>query len=391
MNRLAYVVGISEYIKWPSLKNPVNDAETMKEVLENAGFDVKVFNNTEYATLSSCIAQFKFELRNYDIGLFYFAGHGIEINGDNYLIPSNAEQNTNESISATSVNISSMVKEISLSDEGVFILILDACRTKLFTAGVRGFRETGLKNFTNTPIGTFISFATGPDSTASDGNDDDSNGLYTKVLSSHILVEGLKIEELFKKVRKEVVSASKKKQIPWEHSSLMGDFYFIEPKAKFIEPLKTESDMQEKEYADDYEEDKYEQHKEFYYNTLDGINQRIETIKYKEFYIVSKVRTQVNQYTSGNIHWWGKGGEGYTDNLKEAGKFSKEDIKGKIEPYNFTLRFTKSFAIPVQIVDELFEQSNDYVQYNRGVLDEFESVEPSIIGDLEWNLPEIMY
>ncbi|NFO67016.1 caspase family protein [Clostridium botulinum] len=387
MRKLAYVIGINNYEKWTPLKNPVNDAETMKEVLERTGFNVKVFLNLNYVQLSSCIAEFKYELREYGAGLFYFAGHGIEIDGDNYLIPLNADMETSRKIATSSINLSYLTKDFLETDDGVFIIILDACRTRISLDGYRGYKETGLTSLKNAPLGTFISFSTGPDSKASDG--DGSNGLFTKVLSKYILEKNLKIEEVFKRVRKEVATISKRNQIPWEHSSLIGDFYFREPDINSsINSILPGYHSETEEYFSDYlEDDVIEDNNKKFDDIVTEFNQRIKESKYEEFYIVCKTKTLA--YRKNTIQWWCSNGNGYTDDLSQAGTFSKDYIKKVIKPYNHYMVYTKSFAVPVRLVENLFNQS--IIPYNENFIEKFFSVEEEIIGDLNWNLPRIMY
>lgn len=226
-SRLAYVIGISEYTDWSKLNNPRNDVESMKNVLEKSGFDVKTFKDLNFKDFNQVIYEFGHDLKNYDTGLLYYAGHGVEISGENYLIPTNAEISSITRISQTSINISRLFEQMMDDNSYTYLVILDACRTKFSLSESRGVIESGLSNIMP-PKGTFISFSTSPNSTASDGVGD--NGLFTKVLTECMVEEGIKIEELFKKVRTEVLMISKGKQMPWEHSSLIGDFYFVESK-----------------------------------------------------------------------------------------------------------------------------------------------------------------
>lgn len=202
----------------------------MKASLKDLGFDVKCFHDLNNHELSQCIYNFGQELDNYDVGLFFYAGHGVEVNGANYLIPIDATTKSTASIAANSVNILLLMNWLSSYQNKTNIVILDACRTLLPIGDYRGINVAGLSNIF-APRGTLISYSTSPNSAAFDGTG--SNGLFTEVLLHHVQIPGLKIEDVFKNVRIDVEKKSAGSQIPWEHSSLVGDFYFIEPRHIF--------------------------------------------------------------------------------------------------------------------------------------------------------------
>ncbi len=230
-NRFALVIGNSDYLIGP-LKNPVNDAYAMALMLERLGFDVLVRLNIETKDdMKKVIREFGAKLKLGGTGLFYFAGHGIQVKGFNYLIPVRAQIYSEEEVEYEGVDVGFVLAQMESAQNQMNIVILDACRNNPYA---RSYRSTtsGLASI-NAPTGSLIAYATAPGSTAMDGIG--KNGLYTSVLLKQITQKGLKIEEVFKKVRAEVLAGSGGKQVPWESSSLIGDFYFIPPSTDMTE------------------------------------------------------------------------------------------------------------------------------------------------------------
>lgn len=221
--RNALIIGNSDYYMG-ILANPVNDARAMARVLRNVDFNVLLYENVSTKDeMKMAIRKFGNLLRNNKgVGLFYFAGHGIQVNGFNYLIPVHAEITTEEEVEYEAVDVGFVLAQMESAENRVNIVIFDACRNNPFARTFRSANR-GLASI-NAPRGSLIAYATAPGSTASDGTGD--NGLYTGELLKQINRNNLKIEDVFKNVRAEVVVKSNEKQIPWESSSLIGDFYF---------------------------------------------------------------------------------------------------------------------------------------------------------------------
>jgi hypothetical protein len=223
--RTALVIGNSNY-RMGVLSNPVNDARAMATVLKQVGFDVilktEIPNKDE---MKRAIREFGRKLENGGIGLFYYAGHGLQVDGINYLIPVNAQIYNQEEVEYECVEAGFLLAQMENARNTMNVVIIDACRDNPFA---RSFRSSnrGLATI-NAPTGTLIAYATAPGSVASDGTG--KNGLYTEILLNEIQVEGQKIEETFKNVRRAVLDMSDGRQTPWESSSLIGDFYFVPP------------------------------------------------------------------------------------------------------------------------------------------------------------------
>lgn len=230
---MAYLIGINEYEFWDKLKNPKNDVLSLKRCLEKAMFTVETLYDPSKTELDSGIWNFKMNLHNKKVGLFYFAGHGVEINGEQYLIPVDgkkpyASKEVDNDIIMSYVNINNLINEMSNASGFVGIFILDCCREKLHPSELIKFR--GIDTISAIKPGMFIAFSTATNSNARDGCGE--NGLFMKALKEYILSENSKIEDVFKNVRCKVLEESGCGQVPWEHSSLTTDFYFMKAKVE---------------------------------------------------------------------------------------------------------------------------------------------------------------
>ncbi|KPK86904.1 MAG: hypothetical protein AMS27_04060 [Bacteroides sp. SM23_62_1] len=224
--RLALVIGNSKYQHGDFLLNPVNDAIAMAKVLESVGFEVESYTDADQKTIKMAMDKFGDKLENYNVGLFYYAGHGVQVNGSNYIIPIDASLYMEQDVEYDCVEVGRILGKMEGSGCETNIIILDACRDNPFERrwGGRSLKTQGLA-FMNAPSGSIIAYSTAPGRTASDGTGE--NGLYTGILLKYIQVPGLQIEEVFKNVRSEIEDISDKKQTPWESTSLKGSFYFI--------------------------------------------------------------------------------------------------------------------------------------------------------------------
>ena len=226
--RVALVIGNSHYVNSP-LINPVNDASDIAASLELLGFKVEVALDQSHAQINQKLQDFGQRLETADVGFFYYAGHGVQSDGINYLIPVSANMADQDTIINQAISISSILKKMDGAGNGINIIVLDACRNNPLTKNFRhssSFEpEQGLAVI-KAPSASFIAYATAPGSVAADGVGD--NGLYTQYLLENIDVPGQTIEQMFKKVRVSVVQNSGGEQVPWENSSLLGEFLFVE-------------------------------------------------------------------------------------------------------------------------------------------------------------------
>jgi Caspase domain len=224
--RLALVIGNSNYQNATKLNNPSNDAHDLALVLRNLGFEVTEKEDQTSDQIKTLIKEFGARLtEKKGVGLFYFAGHGVQIAGKNYLIPIEAKNLRESSIEFEAVDVGRVLTQMEDADNGLNIVILDACRSNPFIQSWRSI-EAGLAEI-NAPTGTLIAYATKPGKVADDG--DARNGLYTSELIRWMKEPGLNIEEMFKRVRKSVAERSGGQQIPAEYTMLTGDFSFASP------------------------------------------------------------------------------------------------------------------------------------------------------------------
>ncbi|MDQ7833811.1 MAG: caspase family protein [Humidesulfovibrio sp.] len=218
--RYALVIGNSAYKNKP-LKNPANDAKDMARTLERLGFDVQLKTDVSLRDMEEAIRLFGERLKRGGVGLFYYAGHGVQVQGVNYLVPVNSNVSSESDAKFECVDAGRVLGKMEDAGNELNIVILDACRNNPFTRSFRS-AEQGLARM-DAPTGSIVAYATAPNSVASDGKG--TNGLYTKYLLQNITTPGIPIEEVFKRVRIGVMSETGKKQVPWESSSIAGYFY----------------------------------------------------------------------------------------------------------------------------------------------------------------------
>lgn len=223
--RVALVIGNSNY-KVAPLANPVNDAKLMVKTLRGLGFDVLESMDADQQDMKLAVTEFgdKLEAAGKDaVGLFYYAGHGIQVGGTNYLIPIGANINREKDVDTFAVSANAVLRNMEFAGNRVNIVIMDACRNNPFKRSFRS-ADRGLAKM-NAATGTLIGYATAPGEVAADG--DGANSPYTLALSRSMNTPGLTVERMFKQVRNDVRAETDNQQTPWEASSLTGaDFYF---------------------------------------------------------------------------------------------------------------------------------------------------------------------
>ena len=224
--RIALVIGNGHYHHATALKNPTNDANDIAKALQELGFEV-VGGHAQLDQTSSemrqVIREFGERLKNGGgIGLVYYAGHGVQVGGRNYLVPIEVTGLRPQTIEDDALDVARILREMHAATSRVNIVILDACRSNPFTRSWDSV-EGGLAKI-DAPPGTLIAYATAPGALADDGNE--RNGLYTSELIRWMRQPGLNVEEMFKRVRTSVVALSGGKQVPAEYSVLTRDFYF---------------------------------------------------------------------------------------------------------------------------------------------------------------------
>jgi formylglycine-generating enzyme required for sulfatase activity len=223
-NRWALVIGNSAYgADVGPLLNPVNDATDMAATLQSLGFEVTLVLNATRQQMDEALAAYRRQLRPGGTGLFYFAGHGAQVEGMNYLIPIGANVERAVTAQAESVSAEQVLAGMTAAGTTLNILILDACRNNPFLSRWPVQVPRGLAPM-QAARGSFIAYATAPGAVAADGGG--RNGTYTKHLLRYLTTPDLLVEQMFKRVRVAVEEETGGVQTPWEASSLQGDFSF---------------------------------------------------------------------------------------------------------------------------------------------------------------------
>ena len=230
--RVALVIGNSHYGgDLGLLPNPVNDAKLIANTLRQVGFDVVEVEDADQQAMKKAIVDFGDKLSNAGAGatgLFFYAGHGIQSGGENYLIPVHAALRKPSDVDVEAVPVDLVLKQMDFAQSSVNIVILDACRNNPLADRGRGINR-GLAEIKTKPIGSFISYSTAPGEVAEDGNG--VNSPYSSALAHEIMQPGLDLAEVFRNVRKTVLKATNQKQVPWDSWSLTDPYYFVPPSA----------------------------------------------------------------------------------------------------------------------------------------------------------------
>jgi uncharacterized caspase-like protein len=220
--RIALVIGNSAYSTGP-LKTPVNDAAEMAATLKKLGFTVTLKKNVTLREMEDAVAEFGEKLKRGGAGLFFYAGHGLQISGTNYLVPIGANIEKESRVKYETMDADKVLDIMADAGNGLNIVILDACRDNPYILNIRDAAR-GLAIVRDAPVGTFISYSTDIGNVVQDAGA--RNSRYTEALVKYITEPGLTVEQVFKKVRAKLGKATSGKQVPWEFSSLQGEFYF---------------------------------------------------------------------------------------------------------------------------------------------------------------------
>lgn len=235
--RTALLVGNANYAGRP-LRNPVNDVNDLASVLRSARFEVIVRTDRTPDALRADLADFQDRLKAGGVGLFYFAGHGVQTHrGVNYLLPTGVDYRRERDVELYGVEVGSVLRRMEESRTELSLVILDACRDSPLPPESRSTASRGLARM-EAPSGSMIAFATAPGSVADD-NTGQRNGLYTQHLLNALQVPGLRLEDVFKRVRRGVEAATQRRQSPEEISKLTSEepFYFLPPSTPMGDPL----------------------------------------------------------------------------------------------------------------------------------------------------------
>ena len=223
--RVALVIGNSAYQHAGVLANPAADARLLSQVLRRRNFEVLEYTDLGFRGMQRAFAAYTTKLQQYGpetVGLIFYAGHGMQVNGQNFMLPVDANIKKEADVAVEAVSASTLMSSVSLIGNKLNIIVLDACRNNPYRSFFRS-SASGLARM-DAPVGSLVAFSTAPGMVAADGTG--VNSPYSKALAQAIMAPGLKIEDVFKKVRNEVYRETKGSQVPWESSSIFGDFYF---------------------------------------------------------------------------------------------------------------------------------------------------------------------
>jgi hypothetical protein len=228
--RVAFVVGNGAYKNVTPLPNPAIDAKSMAALLRNVGFDVVEGTNLTRDKMTEKLLDFGKRAEGADVALFFYAGHGIAVNGTNYLLPIDADLKSEMDVKlGAAINVD-LTLDQTMADAKVKLVFLDACRDNPFAAKIRSAKatrsvsvESGLAEM-KSGEGTLIAFATGPGQTALDG-ETGTNSPFTRALMANIASPGVEIQQAMTRVRAQVNEETNKNQLPWGHTNLIGSVY----------------------------------------------------------------------------------------------------------------------------------------------------------------------
>jgi uncharacterized caspase-like protein len=229
--RVALVIGNSKYSEAVPLTNPANDANDLAAALKTAGFEVILGLDLDKRGFDAKVRNFADLLDGSDVAVFFYAGHGLQVSGRNYLIPVDARLGSERDLDFDAISLDLVLKQMELGrGEKTNIVFLDACRDNPFRGNLARSMGTRSANLgqglaqVETGVGTFISYSTQPGNVALDGKG--RNSPFTEALAKHVRESDRNLTSTMIEVRKDVLAATGGKQVPWDHSALTGDFYF---------------------------------------------------------------------------------------------------------------------------------------------------------------------
>jgi Caspase domain len=242
--RVALIIGNGAYRHTNPLPNPPNDAADVAAALRAIGFDVVEGRDLDKRAMEAKIIEFGRKLERANLAAFFYAGHGLQVGGKNYLVPIDAKVERAAELGFETIEVNQVLAQME-GDKRVNLVFLDACRDNPLARSLARSLATGSRS-TNVgqglailqgAAGTMIAYATQPDNVALDGVG--RNSPFTAALLRHIATPGLEVSSLMKRVRADVVQTTNQKQVPWDHSSLMGDVVLVPGVAPQNAPAKT--------------------------------------------------------------------------------------------------------------------------------------------------------
>jgi uncharacterized caspase-like protein len=242
--RVALVVGNAKYLNANVLPNPGNDARAMAKTLRDIGFDVAEGFDLNRNAMEQLVREFLRKTATARVALLFYAGHGLQVDGRNYLVPVDAKLESPSDLGFETIELDKILENLNDSSRAN-IIILDACRdnplARTFAARLGASRSgavsSGLAGYSNLGTGTLIAFSTAPGAVALDGKG--ANSPFTRALARHMRTPGLEVRQMLTRVRADVAAETQSRQIPWDNSSLLGEVYLAglgKPEQQRVEP-----------------------------------------------------------------------------------------------------------------------------------------------------------
>ncbi|MCB1462724.1 MAG: caspase family protein [Nitratireductor sp.] len=230
--RVALIIGNGEYAHASALANPANDARAVADKLRTLGFGVTDGYDLTDREMTQVVRDFLREAEGAKLALVYYAGHGLQVDGRNYLVPVDAKLENSTDLSFETISLDTILDLLN-DPNRANIIMLDACRNNPLARSLktRSTRSVavgqGLAPYSTVGTGTLIAFATAPEQVALDG--DDGHSPFTRALLKHLDTPGLEVRQMLSRVRSDVTQATGNEQVPWDNSSLLGDVYLAGP------------------------------------------------------------------------------------------------------------------------------------------------------------------
>lgn len=221
--RVALVIGNGNYQHTGQLANPVNDAALVAQSLRGVGFEVVTASDATHKSLLDAMSEFGRVSQGAQVALFFYAGHGLEVAGRNWILPVDADIQASSDLPSAAVKVDDVLELMELSDARIRLVVLDACRNNPLPRSLTRSTTRGLAKIDASAAGTMVVFSAAPGEVALDGSG--ANSPFSQALASHIGESGLEVRQMIGRVRQDVMAATNNKQVPWVNEAIAGDFF----------------------------------------------------------------------------------------------------------------------------------------------------------------------
>ena len=239
--RVALVIGNGNYQHTGQLANPVNDAALMAQSLRGVGFEVVTASDATHKSLLNAMSEFGRVSQGAQVALFFYAGHGLEVAGRNWILPVDADIQASSDLPSAAVKVDDVLELMELSEARIRLVVLDACRNNPLPRSLTRSTTRGLAKIDASAAGTMVVFSAAPGEVALDGSG--ANSPFSQALASHIGESGLEVRQMIGRVRQDVMAATNNKQVPWVNEAIAGDF-FLAGKGKAAAPARDDAPAQ---------------------------------------------------------------------------------------------------------------------------------------------------